>query len=145
MTLCARRLQSGTIRLHTSLSKLGKRRTTVTNTEFFTLQTMLTLSCAAAATIVVGNGLQYGFNINPRWLALPIAEVTSIVAVYANRGVPGDYFVGVFNGSLIYCTVVGVVYRLSPRHRQGTDRGVEDLRSTANTGNDKRRFFEVWF
>ncbi len=43
--------------------------------EFFTLQSMLTLSGATGATFVIANGLQRAFDFNPRWLVLLIAEI----------------------------------------------------------------------
>jgi hypothetical protein len=36
--------------------------------EFFTLQSMLTLTGAASATFVIAGVIQYIFNYNPRWL-----------------------------------------------------------------------------
>ena len=83
--------------------------------EFFTLQSMLTLTGATGATFVVSNGLQKAFNFNPKWLALAIALVISLFGVYASHGegaphLVSDYFVGVINGFLIYCTAAGATH-----------------------------------
>jgi hypothetical protein len=50
--------------------------------EFFTLQSMLTLSGATTATYVISNGLQHAFNYNPKWLALAIALAISLFGVH---------------------------------------------------------------
>ncbi len=41
--------------------------------EFFTAESMFTMSGATGVTFVVSNGLQRAFNFNPRWLAFVIA------------------------------------------------------------------------
>ena len=75
--------------------------------EFFTLQSMLTLTGATGAVFVVSNGIQSAFNINPRWLALLIAQCLALIGIYITEGAGIDYFVGVVNGFLIYCTAIG--------------------------------------
>ncbi len=76
--------------------------------DFFTLQSMLTLSGATGATFVVSNGLQRAFDFNPRWLALAIAQLIVLCGVYASGGQSVvDYAVGVINGFLVFCSAAG--------------------------------------
>jgi len=75
--------------------------------EFFTVESMLTLTGATGATFVISNGLQKAFDFNPRWLALAIAVSVCLFGVFATGGRPTDYFVGLVNGFLVYCTAAG--------------------------------------
>lgn len=77
--------------------------------EFFTIQSMLTLSGATGATFVICNGIQKAFNFNPRWLALAIAQVISIWGIFqANADIDiSDLFIAIVNGFLIFCTAAG--------------------------------------
>jgi hypothetical protein len=113
--------------------------------EFFTLQTMLTLTGASSATVIIANSIQYAFNVSPRWLALLIAEVISNVGVYVNHGLAIDYFVGIVNGFLIFCTAVGASQMVGRRRSRGAARGVDDLRTSQETGDSRRHFFTAWF
>src|SRR5574337_476656 len=82
--------------------------TTVTlPNQFFTIQSMLTLSGATGATFVIANGCQRAFDFNPRWFALAIALVISLIGAHLSAVTASDYFVGIVNGFLIYCTTVG--------------------------------------
>ncbi len=76
--------------------------------ELFTIQSMLTLGGAVAATVVVCSGLQAAMNFNPRWLALLIALSLSLYGTLGRPNVvASDVIVAVLNGFLIYCTAVG--------------------------------------
>lgn len=114
--------------------------------EFFTLQSMLTLTGATGATFVIANGLQRAFNFNPRWLALLIAQVICIFGVYATHqeegAVASDYFVGVVNGFLVYCTAAGATaIGGSPTGDNMVARGGGDAAPFAG----RRRFLSSWF
>jgi SNF family Na+-dependent transporter len=94
-------------------------------TEFFTLQSMLTLTGATGVVFVVSNGLQRVFNYNPKWMALLIAEVIAIIGVILtkNYGI-SDFFVGIVNGFLIYSTAIGANQMTgTPQQEGGTARG----------------------
>jgi len=107
--------------------------------EFFTVQSMLTLTGATGATFVVSNGCQAAFNFNPRWLALAIAELVVLFGVYVTGGTGSDYFVGVINGFLVFCTAAGATsFGGKP---SGTSRSAGAL-SNKPTG---RRFMQSWF
>jgi hypothetical protein len=108
--------------------------------EFFTLQSMLTLSGATGATFVVSNGIQQAFNIAPKWLALAVAETICIAGAYFSHGVGSDYFVGVINGFLVYCTAAGATSALGNSTRQPIARG--ELRRDSFR---RRTFLSPWF
>lgn len=127
-----------------------------TASDFFTLGTMVTLSGATGSTFVVCNGIQKAFNFNPRWLALLVAQIIVLGGAYAvGKRELLDYFVGVINGFLVFCSAAGASGVL------GTDgpvakgpvvadlvaRGVPDaLRSDAPLFEKTRRsFLSKWF
>jgi hypothetical protein len=108
--------------------------------EFFTLQSMLTLTGATGATYVVANGCQVAFNFNPRWLALAIALLISLFGVHQTGGTGSDYFVGVINGFLIFCTAAGAT-SLAGKPSTGVSRGMD----IAPNAQSKRHFSQSWF
>lgn len=112
--------------------------------EFFTLQSMLTLTGATGATFVVSNGLQRAFNFNPKWLALVIALIISIFGVYASGGARSDYFVGVINGFLIYCTAAGATLVTGGSDSKAVARGAGDA-MLGRQNKTNRRFLSPWF
>ncbi|WJI79398.1 MULTISPECIES: hypothetical protein [unclassified Mesorhizobium] len=76
--------------------------------DFFTIQSMLTLSGATGATFVVSNALQSALNFSPKWLALAIAEVVVLAGVYlTGNPSPVEYFIGLINGCLVYTSAAG--------------------------------------
>ena len=112
--------------------------------EFFTPQTMLTLTGATGATFVIANGLQRAFDFNPKWLALVIAVSICQFGVFTTGGGAIDYFVGVVNGFLVYCTAAGATGLAGSR----------DLQAQANAGGFgtrsasalyPRRFLSRWW
>ena len=115
--------------------------------EFFTLQSMFTLTGAAGATFVIANGLQRAFNFNPRWLALVIAEILCLYGAYATGGAGSDYVVGLVNGFLVYSTAAGVT-AISGNAPPERDRTVVDRDrggSSGATAQPRRRFLTSWF
>ncbi len=115
--------------------------------EFFTLQSMLTLTGASGATFVVCNGLQRAFDFNPRWLALLVAQIVVIVGTHLSHtgGVGlGDYFVAVLNGFLVYATAAGTTHILGgPSEAPAVARGAREV-SPPSFGS-RRRFLSPWF
>jgi hypothetical protein len=118
--------------------------------EFFTLQSMLTLTGATGAVFVVANGLQQAFNFNPRWLALAVSQVIVLGGVYMTGGAGIDYFVGLVNGFLVYCASAGAT--LIGGGGKGGDAVARDtsIGTAADAGYPqpspfKRRFFTSWF
>lgn len=113
--------------------------------EFFTLQSMLTLSGATGATFVVSNGLQTAFNVSPRWLALAVAQIIVLTGTLLSGGNGVDYFIGVINGFLVYCTAAGATYAAAGKAQgQAVARGAADAANPQMTST-KRRFLSPWF
>jgi hypothetical protein len=111
--------------------------------EFFTVQSMLTLTGAAGMTLVISNGIQQAFSKNPRWLALIIAQILSIMGTYISHKPDADwtdYFVAVVNGFLIFVTAAGGTHIGGGGGAQGQPRGPQNL-----TKRGKRAFFTPWF
>lgn len=119
---------------------------TVLPNEFFTPQSMLTLTGATGIVFVVTNGLKTAFNIAPRWLGLAIAQVIAAIGVALSGGGGLDYFVGVINGFLIFSAAAGVS---SAGGSEGaTPRGdvlnADDIRQGRKL-DTRRRFWSSWF
>jgi hypothetical protein len=121
-------------------------------TDFFTVGTMITLSGATGATFVVCNGLQKAFNFNPRWLALAVAQLIVLVGVYSiGKRELLDYFVGVINGFLVFCSAAGATGVLAggggTAGNDAVARGPTDARRSAEPQLDRtrRRFLSSWF
>jgi hypothetical protein len=117
--------------------------------DFFTVQSMLTLSGSTGATFVVCNGLQRAFNFNPRWLGLVIAQIIVLVGVYASGGRSvADFFIGVINGFLVFCSATGATSALGSGGaenvvaRGGTP--AADAIRPQRAGN-QRGFLSPWF
>ncbi|TDR49571.1 hypothetical protein DFP85_1335 [Halomonas ventosae] len=106
--------------------------------EFFTVQSMLTLSGATGATFVVSNGMQQAFNFNPKWLALLIAMIIVELGVFLTDGTAVQYLVGVINGFLVYSCAAGGNSMLGQGSPDTIDRG-------QGFAPDRRRFLSPWF
>ncbi|WP_447963190.1 hypothetical protein [Nitrospira sp. Ecomares 2.1] len=117
--------------------------------EFFTLQSMLTLTGATGAVFVVCNAIQAAFNFNPKWLALLLSEVISMAGVALSGGHGLDYFVGLVNGCLIFSSAAGVVAINSGGDAKSRGDGTvtaEDIRKGVSTSSRRGRgFFAPWF
>jgi hypothetical protein len=81
--------------------------------DFYTIQSMLTLSGSTGATFFVCNGLQQAFDFNPKWLALLVAQAIVLTGVYVSgERSPIDYFIGIVNGFLVFCSAAGATSAL---------------------------------
>ena len=122
--------------------------TTTLPNEFFTLQSMLTLTGATGIVFVVTNGLKVAFDFNPRWLGLVISELVGLLGVALSAGSGLDYFAGIINGFLIFSAAAGVT---SMGGAGGaTSRGdalvARDLKLGQRPSTVvKRRFWSSWF
>ena len=130
--------------------------------DFYTLESLTTFAASAGATTVVSNGIQRALNVNPRWLALAVAEAISIGTVYfthasaSGQPVTSDYFLAVLNGFLVYSTAagskaIGNTLVNGPREtsgvgaeRGGTARG-ETAAQHAPASSTKRGFLSPWY
>lgn len=115
--------------------------------EFFTAESIFTLTGATGVVYVVCGGLQRAFDFNPRWLGLAISLILAIAGTYVTQvHSVGAYLLAVINGFLIYCTAVGVNGVFAP----GSGRSNETLKSRRTDGeaNDQtqhRRFRTAWW
>lgn len=114
-------------------------------TNFFTLESMLTLTGASSATYLIANGCQNALNFNPKWLALAIAQALSwygtYVTIFQVDHHLSDYFVAFVNGFLIYATAVGAS-AIGGRRRPRASQMGSGVLSDSKT---RRGFFETWY
>jgi hypothetical protein len=79
----------------------------------FTLESLLSLQGAAAATLLIPNVLHYlfgaGFQPYEKWVAFVIAMGLSLlVAALAKQKTWTKWFVACFNGFLIFASAIGI-------------------------------------
>ena len=111
--------------------------------EFFTPQSMLTLTGATGATFVIANGLQRAFDFNPKWLALVIAISICLFGVFTTGGHTIDYFVGLVNGFLVYCTAAGATGLAGSSELQAHAKA-EGAGTRSSSALPSRRFLSRW-
>ena len=80
--------------------------------DFYTPTTLGTLVGATGAVYLICNTAQSVFNFNPKWLALLVSLIISIIVAVFSKSDPNDpaflkYFIAFLNGLLIYATAVG--------------------------------------
>jgi predicted heme/steroid binding protein len=94
---------------------------------FFTLESMLTLTGASGATYLIANGCQNALSFNPKWLALAIAQALSwygtYVSTYQATHHMSEFFVAFVNGFLIYATAAGANAATAPRQAPANPMG----------------------
>ncbi|MGZ3871885.1 MAG: hypothetical protein ACXVJD_03140 [Mucilaginibacter sp.] len=119
--------------------------------QFFTVESMLTLTGASGSTFLICNGLQRAFNFNPKWLALIVAVALSITGVILT-GKTGiiDFVVGTVNGFLIYATAAGATEATSGKLNGSTKRSeneddVYGAGAASVASAHRRRFNSSWF
>lgn len=116
--------------------------------EFFTFQSMLTLTGATGVVFLVSNGVQAAFNFNPKWLALIIAQILAIIGtITAKQTDVGDFLVAVINGFLIYSTSVGTNQITGSKHRRDgiITNSAMMRRDRPLSIKPKRQFNSRWF
>jgi hypothetical protein len=111
--------------------------------DFFTVESLGTLAGASAATLAVANTIQYISNVNPRWLALAVAEFIClglVVVLQIDGAVAAavtPYFVALLNGFLVFCSAAGLTVVGGKTRRGG---------GTKRLGPGERRgFWTPWF
>jgi hypothetical protein len=115
---------------------------------FFTAQTMFTFTGATGATFVIANGIQAAFNFNPRYLALVVALLITLVGtqVSSQSHDLSDYFVAVINGFLVYCTATGVTAIASRPAPVGVvEKGLTPRPGTGAQITTRRGFLSAWY
>lgn len=111
--------------------------------ELFTKESLFTLIGLVGMVYAASNSLQRALNFNPKWLALVLAQILSILAVYlAFRDQAFDiinYVIGIFNGFLVYMTASGAT-------------SISDTNPTMNTElpnigqpSNNRKFTSRWW
>ena len=81
--------------------------------DFFTPGSFATLLGCTGIVLVVSNGIQSVFNFSPKWLALAISLVVSLIAAsLAKDADPSNlflkYLIAVLNAFLIHASATGV-------------------------------------
>jgi hypothetical protein len=114
--------------------------------EFFTPQSMLTLTGATGIVFVVTNGLKVAFDFDPKWLGLALSELVAVLGVVVSGGRGVDYFIGVINGFLIFSAAAGVssMGGAAAPTSKGVVVDAAAPRTGAVTGR-RRRFVSSWF
>jgi hypothetical protein len=111
--------------------------------EFFTTESFGTLAGCTGIVFVVCNGLQRALNFNPRWLALVVSLVVSLLGVYMSGRDGAAYIVGTLNGFLIYCTAVGGSAIVAERPNQRLS--ALGARELAGPVQARRKFNSPWW
>jgi hypothetical protein len=113
--------------------------------EFFTLQSMLTLTGATGIVFVVANGLKVAFDFNPKWLGLALAEIVALLGIVFSGGHGLDYFIGVINGFLIFSAAAGVS-SMGGAPAPASKGAVADAAALKKgEAPSRRRFVSSWF
>src|SRR5262249_28059018 len=115
--------------------------------DFFTIQSLMTLSGVTGATFVICNGLQRAFDVNPKWLGLAVAQILVLLGVYLSGGQTlVDYFIGIINGFLVFCTARGATGALAGNRRtRVVGRGSADAENLPASTSGRRTFLTPWF
>ncbi len=106
--------------------------------EFFTLQSVGTLTGATGLCFVITNGLRTAFGFDPRWLGLLVAEIVALGGAALAGGTVLHYVLAVPNGFLIFSTAAGAASMTSPNTRATGEIGFVGAPSP-------KRFLGGWF
>jgi hypothetical protein len=117
--------------------------------EFFTAESMFTLTGASAVTVIICNSLQKALNFNPKWLALAIAETLTIVGTFASQAsAAGSWgvslLIAVVNGFLVYATATGGA-QIAGAARPVPGKKAHNLQAPAPSKGNRREFATPWF
>lgn len=115
--------------------------------DFLTLGTLGTLAGSSAAVYIVCGTLQSVFNWNPKWLALLLSILISVVVALATSSELTawiKYTIAVINGFLIFATATGanVMRAAAVNDPSGGGAGTANVQPTLNT---TRTFSTSWF
>jgi hypothetical protein len=116
--------------------------TSIPAKELFTVDSLGTLVGLSGMVLVASNSIQKAFNYNPKWFALVLAEILSIISVHYAIENPQfiDYLLGVFNGFLVYLTSSGGAGIIDANTKDKTDDN-----ESLNAIPKRRRFSERWW
>ena len=120
--------------------------------ELFTPESLTTLVGLTGMVYVASNSLQRAFNFNPKWLALVIAEILSLFALFYAFKQSGatatsmDYLIAVFNGFLVYLTSAGATAGVNNVvNREPPDDKIDVEGRYRPISKSRRRFNSPWF
>jgi hypothetical protein len=124
--------------------------------EFFTPQSMLTLTGATGIVFAIVNGIKTAFDFSPKWLGLAVSQLIALIGVALSGGTGLDYFVGFINGFLIFSTAAGLssiggpgdgsVARGPGGAPDADVLSADDLRQGRRPGTrGRRKFWSAWF
>jgi hypothetical protein len=84
--------------------------------EFFTPESIGTLTGATGLCFVVTNGIKRAFGTDPRWLGLLVAQIIAVGGVVLADGTLLQYVLAVLNGFLIFSTAAGAASMTAGGH-----------------------------
>lgn len=106
--------------------------------EFFTLQSIGTLTGATGLCYVITNGLRVAFGFDPRWLGLLVAEIVALAGAALAGGTLLHFALAIPNGFLIFSTAAGAASMTAPNARAAGEIGFMGVERP-------RAFLGSWF
>ena len=118
--------------------------------DFFTVSSFGTLAGATFIVFAVCSGIQTAFNYNPKWLALIVSIVVSIIGAILSKTAPGQaetgkYIIALLNGFLIYASASGTnqIFGKDLHKKNGEGAGTAgNMRKTLQP--EKRKLLTRW-
>ena len=105
--------------------------------EFFTVESIGTLTGATGLCFVITNGIRRAFGFDPRWLGLVVAQLVAILGAALVVGSPFKYVLAIANGFLIFSTATGAAAMTG----RTTDKGEIGFAASSPS----KPFFSRWF
>ena len=118
--------------------------------DFFTSGSLATLAGCTGIVFVICSGIQRAFNYNPKWLALLVSIVVSLIAAYLADN-PDDvkvaqkYIIAVLNGFLIYASATGTNQIVGENPRSGNGGGGGTTAKHRESIQPNRKLLTRWF
>ena len=109
-------------------------------TEFFTAESIGTLTGATGLCFVVTNGIRKAFGVDPRWLGLLVAEIIAVGGAALANGTLLQYALAIPNGFLIFSTAAGAA-SMTERRINAQEIGFAGVADSSIS----RKFFGRWF
>ena len=121
----------------------------VAGNEFFTLEALGTFGGATAATLVISGSVQSLLQIDPRWLAIGVAEIICVaVALLKAAGImdrlPRMLFVAIINGFLVFSAATGL-NGMGASLSAKSQTNVSGVAAAPAATPETRSFWSSWF
>lgn len=110
---------------------------------FFTEESVLSISGATLAVVVVTNGLRQAFGWAPAWLGLIIAQLLALAGALSQYQMWLDIVIAVLNGFLIYMAALGS--NEVARQQPSRPRLSGPIPASRRDLTRRQRFFAPWF